>query len=49
MAAGMPQLCSDLEMHNLEACGHWTQQEKPEELNQVTLDWMRQKFGRRRA
>ncbi len=40
MAAGMPLVCSDLEMHNIEECGHWTQQEKPEELSRVMIDWL---------
>jgi pimeloyl-ACP methyl ester carboxylesterase len=45
MAAGMPALCSDLETVMIEKCGHWTQQERPEELNRVILDWL----ARRRA
>jgi pimeloyl-ACP methyl ester carboxylesterase len=45
MAAGMPQLCSDLELHNLEACGHWTQQEKPAELNRLMIDWLERRFA----
>ena len=43
-AAGMPHICSDLEMHMIEACGHWTQQEKPEELNRLMLDWLTRRF-----
>ena len=42
-AAAMPSLCSDLEMHNIEGCGHWTQGEKPEELNQVMIEWLGRK------
>jgi pimeloyl-ACP methyl ester carboxylesterase len=45
MAAGMPQVCSDLEMHNLEGCGHWTQQEKPAELNGLMTAWLKRRFG----
>lgn len=41
MAAGMPALCSDLEMHEIAECGHWTQQEKPEELSRAMIDWLR--------
>jgi pimeloyl-ACP methyl ester carboxylesterase len=44
-AAGMPALCSDLETHMIEACGHWTQQEKPEELNRLMIDWLQRRFG----
>jgi pimeloyl-ACP methyl ester carboxylesterase len=28
----------------IEKCGHWTQQEKPEELNRVMTDWLRRRF-----
>jgi pimeloyl-ACP methyl ester carboxylesterase len=45
LAAGMPDICSDLEMHMIKACGHWTQQEKPEELNRLMLDWLKKRFG----
>jgi microsomal epoxide hydrolase/non-specific protein-tyrosine kinase len=45
LAAGMPTICSDLEMHMIERCGHWTQQEKPEELSGLMLDWLTRRFG----
>jgi len=45
LAANMPNLCGDLEMKMIEKCGHWTQQERPEELNAILLDWL----GRRRG
>jgi pimeloyl-ACP methyl ester carboxylesterase len=45
LAAGMPGVCSDLEMHNLAGCGHWTQQEKPRELNRLMTDWLERRFG----
>jgi microsomal epoxide hydrolase/non-specific protein-tyrosine kinase len=44
MAAGMPALVPDLEMHTLARCGHWTQQEQPEALNRLLLDWLRRRF-----
>jgi pimeloyl-ACP methyl ester carboxylesterase len=44
MAADMPQRCSDLEMHTIPDCGHWTQQEKPEELNALLLQWLERRF-----
>ena len=44
MAAGMPALCSDLEMHNIEHAGHWVQQEYPDELNRTLVDWMTRRF-----
>jgi pimeloyl-ACP methyl ester carboxylesterase len=47
LAAGMPALCPDLEMKQIERCGHWTQQEKPEELNRILTDWLVRRFGAR--
>ena len=29
----------DLQIHMLEDCGHWSQQEKPDEVNELLLDW----------
>ena len=45
MAAGMPALCRDLETVTIDRCGHWTQQEKPEELNAILIDWLRRKIA----
>lgn len=45
MAKHMPGLCSDLEMHMIAGCGHWTQQEKPEELNRLMIDWLTRRFS----
>ncbi len=44
-AAGMPALCSDLETKMIEGCGHWTQQEKPAELNRIMIDWLKRRFA----
>jgi pimeloyl-ACP methyl ester carboxylesterase len=44
MAAGMPLLVEHLEMHMIEDCGHWTQQEKPAEVNRLILDWLDRHF-----
>ncbi|MFQ5698378.1 MAG: alpha/beta fold hydrolase [Myxococcota bacterium] len=44
MAAGMPALCRDLEMHMIERAGHWVQQERPEELNRTLTRWLRRRF-----
>jgi len=30
----------NLEIHMLEHCGHWSQQEKPDEVNRVLIDWL---------
>ena len=37
---GMKPLVSNLTIHMLEDCGHWTQQEKPDEVNRLILDWL---------
>ena len=44
MAAGMPALCSDLEMHNIERAGHWVQQEYPDAVNEKIVDWLKRRF-----
>jgi len=28
-------------------CDHWTQQEKPAELNAIMIDWLSRRFGTR--
>ena len=40
----MPALCKDVEMHTIEACGHWTMWEAPDRLNTLMLDWLDQRF-----
>ena len=37
---GMKPLVSDLTVHMLDDCGHWTQQEKPDEVNRLILEWL---------
>ena len=44
MAEGMPRLIGDLETHMIAGSGHWTQQEKPEEVNRLILDWLDRRF-----
>jgi pimeloyl-ACP methyl ester carboxylesterase len=39
----MRPLVSDLEIHMLKNCGHWSQQEKPDEVNRLILDWLVQR------
>ena len=34
----------DLEIQMIEECGHWTQQEKPDELNSIILDWLARRY-----
>jgi pimeloyl-ACP methyl ester carboxylesterase len=47
LADGMEAVCTDYERVDLLECGHWTQQEKPEELSRSMLDWLGRKFGPR--
>ncbi len=44
MADGMEQYCPQLEKHLVRNCGHWTQQEHPEEVNRVIIDWLKRHF-----
>jgi pimeloyl-ACP methyl ester carboxylesterase len=45
LALGMEEYVPDLERHVIPCCGHWTQAERPEELNRLMLGWL----GRRIA
>jgi pimeloyl-ACP methyl ester carboxylesterase len=45
LADGMEARVPRLEKVLLRDCGHWTQQEKPDELNRVLIDWLRRSFG----
>jgi len=40
----MKPFVTDLEMQMIENCGHWTQQEKPAELNRIMLDWLARRY-----
>lgn len=40
---GMKPLVSDLEIHMLENCGHWSQQEQPQEVNRLIVNWLVQR------
>jgi microsomal epoxide hydrolase len=44
MAAGMGAFCPDLETVMIEHCGHWTQQERPDALNRILVDWLLRRF-----
>ena len=37
---GMKPLVDDLTVHMLDGCGHWTQQERPDDVNRLMLDWL---------
>lgn len=45
MTNGMENYIPDLEKHVIPDCGHWTQSERPEELNRLMLGWLRRRFG----
>ncbi len=45
MANGIEQWVPDIEKHTIQDCGHWTQQQKPDELNKLIVDFMKRKFG----
>lgn len=45
LADGMEAFCPDLEKHVIADCGHWTQAEKPAELNALLTDWLTRRFG----
>jgi pimeloyl-ACP methyl ester carboxylesterase len=40
---GMKPMVNDLTVHMLEDCGHWTQQEKPDAVNRLVIDWLVQR------
>jgi pimeloyl-ACP methyl ester carboxylesterase len=43
MAEQMRGFVGDLEIVMIPGCGHWTQQEKPDELNRIMIDWLRRR------
>ena len=40
LTEGMDRWIADLEVVVIDDCGHWTQQEKPGEVNTVLIDWL---------
>ena len=42
---GMRPLVANLEIQTIKDCGHWTQQEKPEELNSIIVDWLNRHYA----
>ncbi len=41
---GMRPYVPDLEIRTIRDCGHWTQQEKPHELNEIVLNWLSEHY-----
>jgi pimeloyl-ACP methyl ester carboxylesterase len=44
-AEGMERLIPDLETYLVRDCGHWTQEEKPDEVGAKLIEWRRRRFG----
>lgn len=44
MADGMERFVPDLEKVLIKDCGHWTQQEHPQETNTAMIDWLKRRF-----
>ncbi|MBM86757.1 MAG: epoxide hydrolase [Gammaproteobacteria bacterium] len=44
-ADGMEDFITDFEDYTVMDSGHWTQQEKPEEVNRVIINWLNRKFA----
>lgn len=40
MMDGMERFVPDLEKHVIEDCGHWTNQERPDDLNRIMIEWL---------
>ena len=45
LAAGMPELVGDLELHELSRCGHFTQTEQPVQTNALLIDFLTRRFA----
>ncbi len=43
-ADGMERLIPDLEKKLVTGSGHWTQQEEPEQVNRIMLEWLERRF-----
>lgn len=41
----MKRHVTDLEVRMIASCGHWTQQEKPDEVNELILGWLARRFA----
>ncbi len=44
LAEPMRSLVDDCEFVTIPRCGHWTQQEHPDELNRILVGWLRRRF-----
>ena len=41
LSTGMEKHIPNLTRGHIENCAHWTQQERPDELNEILLDWLK--------
>ena len=41
----MEDFITDLEKYTVTDSGHWTQQEQPEVVNRVIIDWLNRKIA----
>jgi len=46
MADGMERFVPDLEKVLIKKCGHWTQQEHPEETSAAMINWLKKRFSK---
>ncbi len=44
LADGMEELCEPYTRHDLKGCGHWSQQERSEEVNETIHNWLKAHF-----
>ena len=44
-AEGMEKIIPDLEKYLVRGSGHWTQQEKPDEVSNKLIEWRKKRFG----
>jgi non-specific protein-tyrosine kinase len=44
-ADGMEKIIPDLEKYLVRDSGHWTQQEKPDEVSAKLIEWRKKRFG----
>ena len=40
----MKPFVPDLEIHMLENCGHLTQQERPDDVNSILIEWLEHRY-----
>jgi pimeloyl-ACP methyl ester carboxylesterase len=45
LAEPMKGFVDDLEFVTIPRCGHWTQQEHPDELNRILVDWLSRRWA----